>query len=408
MTARRRTDLDPTGLRLGELGPRLVRTGAAVGAFGLAAALLLGWAHHDQMRRFFYSYLVATVFFTTIAIGALFFVLLQHLTRARWSVVVRRVAEILTATFPLLGVLVAAGILLPLLLGADSLYLWSRPIAAGDHALEAKAGWLSPPAFALRCVAYFVVFTLLSRYFFARSVAQDHHRDPDLVARLRQASAPAMIAFAFATMLAGFDLLMSLDPYWYSTMYGVYFFAGAAVAVFAALAVIPLWLRRRGVLADAITVEHYHDIGKLLFAFVFFWGYIAFSQFMLIWYADLPEETRWLEPRLDTGWSWLSLILLVGHFCLPFLFLLSRETKRRLPVLLGLAGWMLVMHYCDLFWLVMPEYQRTGVSFGPIDLTALAGVGGLFVAAAARAAGRVFLIPIGDPRLDDSLEFESS
>ena len=390
-----------------DLSARIVKRAGAGGALLIALSVLLGWLRGDEMSRFFHAYLIAVTFFTTIALGGLFFVLLQHLVRARWSVVVRRLAEILTATFPLLGTLLALGVLIPMLLGADSLYLWSTAAAADDHLIHNKAGWLNVPFFAVRCLVYFSVWTLISRYFFARSVAQDESGDPAISERLRVASAPALIGFAFTTAFAAFDLLMSLDPHWYSTMYGVYFFAGAAMAIFATLALVALFLQARGRLLDAITVEHYHDLGKLLFAFVFFWGYIAFSQFMLIWYADLPEETNWLQHRMFTSWKWLSLLLLFGHFCLPFLFLLSRETKRRLPLLAGFSVWMLVMHYCDLFWLVMPEADKAGLSVALVDITTLFGVGALFVAAAARAAGRVNLLPTRDPHLGESLDFEN-
>jgi hypothetical protein len=399
-----RAALDPARLRLGDLAPRWARAGAAVGALGLAAALARGWLYHDRMGRFLHAYLVAVTFFATLAIGALFVVLLQHLLRARAGVVVRRLAEILAATLPLVGALCGAGVLLPLLVGVDSLYPWAGA-AAGDAA-AGRSAWLAPPAFALRCAGYFVLLSLLARHFFARSVAQDRTGDPEIGRRLRAAAGPALIGLGFATAFAGFDLLMSLDPRWSSSLYGVYFFAGAAVAISAALPLTAALLSRRGLLGDAIGAEHYHDLGTLLLAWICFWAYIAFSQFLLLWYADLPAETRWLAPRLTTSWRWLSLLLVVGHFALPFALLLARRVRRRPGALLAIGAWVLVMHYLDLFWLVMPACRPGGLSLGLVDLAALAGVGGLFVAAAARLAGRVWLVPIGDPALDDSLRFE--
>jgi len=394
-------------LELGDLGPRIVKLAGGVGIVFLALTVVLGMTVGDDMRKFFHSYLVSLTFFLSLALGALFFVLLQHLTRSRWSVVVRRLAEILTMTFPVLGVLFVVGLLAPMIAGNDSLYLWTTDAAQHDHLIQGKAGWLNVPFFAVRIVIYFVAWTLLSRYFFKKSLEQDESSDPEISERLRVVSAPGMIIYAFTTGFAAFDLLMSLDPHWFSTIFGVNYFAGCAVGIMALLAVVALFLQSRGKLEHSITVEHYHDIGKLLFAFIFFWGYIAFSQFMLIWYADLPEETIWFRHRMFTSWKWLSLVLLFGHFCFPFVCLLSRETKRRLHLLAGFAVWMLVMHFFDVYWQVMPEYDKSGFVFGLVDLTALIGVGGIFVAAAARVGSGVRLVPTGDPRLGESLSFEN-
>jgi len=350
---------------------------------------------------------VALTFFLSISVGALFFVMLQHLTRSVWSVVVRRIAEVLSATFPILGVLFLAGLVLPMVAGNDSLFLWSTEAAKHDHLIHGKAGWLNVPFFAIRIVIYFVAWTMLSRYFFKKSLEQDESGDSEISERLRVMAAPGLIIFAFATAFAAFDLLMSLDPHWFSTMFGVYFFAGSAISIMAMLALVPMFLQSRGLLKSSITVEHYHDVGKLLFAFVFFWGYIAFSQFMLIWYADLPEETIWYRHRMFTSWKWLSLVLVFGHFCFPFVGLLTRWTKRRLNLLAGFAIWMLVMHYFDLYWQIMPEYDKSGFVFGLTDITAFIGVGGLFLAAAARVASGVGLVAAGDPRLGESLTFEN-
>ncbi len=394
-------------LQLGDLGPRIVKLAGGVGVVFLALTVVLGLAQGDAMRKFFHSYLVSLTYFLSIALGALFFVLIQHLTRSRWSVVVRRIAEVLTMTFPVLGVLFVIGLLAPMIAGNDSLYLWTTEAAKHDHLIHDKMPWLNAPFFAVRIVVYFVAWTLLARYFFRKSLEQDEKNDPEISERLRVVSAPGLIIYAFATGFAAFDLLMSLDPHWFSTIFGVYYFAGCAVSIMAVLALVSLFLQSRGRLEHSITVEHYHDIGKLLFAFIFFWGYIAFSQFMLIWYGDLPEETIWYKHRMFTSWKWLSLLLLFGHFCFPFVSLLTRETKRRVQILAGLAIWMLVMHFFDLYWLVMPEYDKSGFVFGLIDVTAMLGVGGIFVAAAARVGIGVSLVPTGDPRLGDSLGFEN-
>ncbi len=400
--------LDPKeNVRLGAIGPKLVKLGAIVGVVGLGATAAIGAAIGDDMRRFFFAYLLALTFFISISSGALFFVAIHHLVRAKWSVAVRRIAELLGQGFPLLGVLLL-GIAIPTLLGYQGLYEWTDPhVAHHDHLIHGKTGWLNPTFFAIRLVIYAAIWIGLSRYFFKKSVAQDAGGKEELSESMRIASAPALLGYAIVTAFSSFDLLMSLEPRWFSTMFPVYFFAGCAVSIYAVLALVPMWLQKRGILASSITTEHYHDVGKLLFAFIFFWGYIAFSQFMLIWYANIPEETFWFKYRMFGSWQGVTIALLFVHFVIPFPLLMSRHTKRRRASLALFAIWALVAHWLDLFWLVMPEYSDASVSFHIIDLVALIGVGGLFLAAVARAARPVSLIPVNDPRLGESLAFEN-
>jgi hypothetical protein len=228
-----------------------------------------------------------------------------------------------------------------------------------------------------------------------------------LTVRMERRSGGAMVLFALTTAFGAYDLLMSLDPHWYSTIFGVYFFAGSVVGFFACLPIITRTLQRSGRLAHAITVEHYHDMGKLIFAFTIFWAYIAFSQYMLIWYANLPEETGWYLRRQTGGWQAVSLLLLFGHFIVPFLVLLPRWVKRDGRLLVLPAVWMLAMHWMDIYWLVMPEMGAKGVPLGLMDLACFLAVGGTFVAAAARRLRDRSLVPEGDPRLQESLAFES-
>ncbi|MCG8416598.1 MAG: quinol:cytochrome C oxidoreductase [Proteobacteria bacterium] len=397
------------------LGGSIFKAALPAGVVFLVIALIIGAASGDHLSRFFHSYLVALAYFLSVALGALFFVVLQPLVKAHWSVTVRRLAEILTSTFPLLGVL-ALGILIPMLLGSSGPYHhWVHP-APDDHVLHGKAAWLNVPFFAIRVAVYFAIWIFIARWFFNKSVEQDDTGDAEISDRLRAASGPSIIVFALTIAFAAFDLLMSLNPHWFSTIFGVYYFAGAAIAIFASLSLVGMFLQKKGKLTRSISVEHYHDLGKLLFAFVFFWSYIAFSQFMLIWYANLPEETVWYQPRLFTNWSGVSILLLVAHTIIPFVFLLSRWTKRVLSRLAFFSIWMMVMHYVDIYWIVMPEYiapnqTQTVFSYAvgdlAMDLFAFIGVGCLFVAFAARTAAKVNLIPIKDPMLGDSLKFEN-
>jgi hypothetical protein len=438
MSAASRPSLHPDEkIKLGSLGSKVVAGGLGVGILCLLLTVILGAAKGDEFRRFFFSYLVGFSYALSIALGALFFVVLQHLVRARWSVVVRRLAEIIAmGALPVL-LLLSLVILIPTALGYDELYYWSSELAhsvlpdgtAFDHLVHHKGAWLTAPFWALRVILYFAIWIAIARYFYKKSVAQDDGTHSENTDRLRRAAGPAIIAFALTLTFASFDLLMSLDPHWFSTIYSVWYFAGCALTIMCVLALVSMGLQRSGRLQHSVTTEHYHDLGKLTFAFVFFWGYISFSQFMLIWYANIPEETIWYQHRMFTSWKWVSLALLFLHFIVPFVLLLSRETKRRLPVFAGFAGYLMIMHWVDIYWNVVPEYPRydpdwmagriaaglepvfpleaQGINFHAMDVLATVGILGIVVAAVAMVGRKVKLIPTGDPRLPDSLRFEN-
>ncbi len=392
-------------LYLGPLAGRLKGMGMTAGVVCLAAAIVWGLMLGDDMRRFMHAYLMAFTYFLSFALGGLFFVLMLHLTSSTALVAVRRLAEILTAAFPMLFVL-SLGIIIPLWVGNKSLYLWSDPQAVqGDHILEAKAGYLNAPVFAIRMLIYFTIWMVLSRYFLKKSVEQDTTGDPALSGRMKKVAGPGMVLYALSTAWAGFDLLMSLTPHWFSTMWGVYYFAGAAVSVYALLAIMAFALQKSGRVTRSITVEHYHDCGKMTNAFTLFWAYIGFSQFMLIWVANIPEETSFFRSRMFTEWKWISLALIVLHFCIPFVGMMSRHVKRNPPLLALWCMYMLGVHLLDLYWVVMPAFSPEKIVIHPIDLLCVAGVGGLFLFGAISVAGNARLIPVRDPNLPVSLRF---
>lgn len=390
--------------RLGPGAEKLWRAAAAVGVAALALSLILAAVTAGGFRRLAFAYLTSYAWALSLALGALFFVILQHLTRAGWSVVVRRLAEGVAATLPYW-----AALALPVVASTGALYHWSHADAvAADRLLQAKSAYLNLPFFIVRLLVYFAVWVLLARFFVGRSRDQDESGDPAISLLLQRRAAPAMIGFALTLTFASFDLLMSLDPHWFSTIFGVYYFAGSIVGWVALLTVMALLLQRSGLLRHAITVEHYHDLGKLLFAFTVFWAYIAFSQFMLYWYAALPEETGWFVRRQTHGWGAVGLVLLFGHFLLPFLALLGRIPKRT-PRLLGVAAaWMLLMHWVDLYWLVVPEASREHAVPRLVDLTVAVAVAALGTAFVVRALRRHSLVPERDPRLEESLAFENA
>ena len=288
------------------------------------------------------------------------------------------------------------------------LFHWTHSDAvAHDRLLQVKEPWLNEGGFRLRAVVYFAVWTGLALFFRNSSRRQDASGDEALSRRMARFSPPAIALFALTLTFAGFDWLMSLDPHWYSTMFGVYFFAGTIVCAFAALTVLTLALDFAGYFRGVITGEPLHDLGKLLFAFTVFWAYIAFSQFFLIWYANIPEETGWFLHRLEGSWRPATMALAIGHFAIPFFFLMPRTIKRNRVLLLLGALWMLAMHLWDIYWLVMPNLHHEGVSFALLDVTSILGVGGLFVAVVSWLLGRGALLPTRDPRLVESLAFEN-
>ncbi|MFQ5700438.1 MAG: quinol:cytochrome C oxidoreductase [Acidobacteriota bacterium] len=387
--------LVPDGLLSRPMGSAL-----GVAAIGLGVSAIIGIGQPAQLWR---AYLVAYLFLLSLALGGLFFVLLHFATSAGWSVVVRRIAEHVMGTLPVLALL-----FLPLIFGLRALYPWSNPdIVAGDALLQHKQLYLNTGFFYLRAAFYLVTWSVLAWWFRAWSLRQDDSGEEAITLKLQRASAPALVVFGLTVTFAAFDWIMSLDPHWSSTIFGVYFFAGCVVAGLALLLILILWLQGRGLLTDMITLEHHHDLGKLLFAFVCFWAYIGFSQFLLIWYANEPEETEWYARRLHGGWSNLTIALAIGHFVLPFLFLLPRTLKRKRPLLLAAPYWLLVMHYLDLYWLVVPSLTRTRPGLHPLDLTVLGGLGGLFVAVLSFLMRQPGLVPLRDPRLEESLRFKN-
>ncbi|MBI5864730.1 MAG: quinol:cytochrome C oxidoreductase [Planctomycetes bacterium] len=376
-------------------------------------------------------------FCLSLSLGGLFFTILQHLTRAGWSVVVRRVAENVAGVLPVLAVLslpivvaVAAG-------WPDSIkdvYEWrgfdpaahvaeATPAATAHHLLLKKQAFLNPTFFTIRIAGYFIIWWWLVGFFRGNSIRQDETGDPGLTSAMQSRSALSMVLFALTTTFAAVDFLMTLDPLWFSTIFGVYFFSGGNVGFFSLLALTMCLLHRAGRAQKALSIEHFHDVGKLMFAFIVFWAYIGFSQYMLIWYANLPEETGWYLIRQEGSWKLMSLFLLLGHFVAPFLALVSRWPKRDPSTLIAAAAWMLLMHWFDMFWLVFPHAEQSVVSADPrLDtihaaalvwtdglqcVTCLLGVGGIFVWKMARNMASASLIPTRDPRLHESLAFEN-
>lgn len=375
-----------------------------IGVIGLLASAAGYFINHEQ---FFYSYLTAFVFWVTLGLGALFFTLIHHLVDAEWSVALRRVMEATMVTLPLLIVF-----FIPIAFGLSDLFEWSHSdVVASDPLLLGKSPYLNTPFFLARTAGYFLVWFLLTRSLYRRSIQQDTSSEKGQTIRMRQISAPGMVLFGFTLTFAAFDWMMSLTPHWYSTIFGVYVFVGALLASLAFFTLLLLYLRGEGVLADQITVEHYHDLGKLIFAFVVFWTYIAFSQYLLIWYGDIPEETAWYHARWVGSWKGMSMLVLFGHFVLPFIALVTRAAKRNLKVLGFIGFWMLFIHWVDLYWIVLPSMTAHGAegahgfSLSWMDLTTMLGIGGVFVWLFWKRFTAQPIVPVNDPKLEASFHF---
>jgi hypothetical protein len=402
---RRRANPDLKRIALGPL--------AIVGIVAVVGALLLARSQ-DQLPRFWHAYLIAATYCATLSLGGLFFVIIQYLAAARWGVVLRRLGEIIAMGIGVCGVFFAVIWFAQILAGSDSLYPWANETVRAGLA-EPKQIWLNPMFFIGRQVFYFVVWYGLANMFYRRSVEQDRSTNNDVVAPLLWHSGWSLLVFALTINFATMDWLMTLNPTWFSTIFGVYIFAGSAVGIFALLSVLIWRLQARGILTHSITEEHRHDIGKLLFGFVLFWGYISFSQFLLIWYAYIPEEIQWYSVRqfepTNTGISRALGWLFVLHFIIPFLGIMSRFVRRNKLLLAGWGVYMLVMHYFDLYFIIAPE---SDLAFWPLSLSAIAiyagamlGLGALYAAALVYIASGNWLIPVRDPRLEASLEFEN-
>jgi len=382
---------------------RLPLLGLGLAVVGLGASLAFGLASEAARSQLWHSWLVGSIFVLGIALGGLFFVLVHHATQAGWSVVVRRIAEDTMAALPFLALL-----FLPLLLfGMGDLFRWSHAEAMQDPLLLHKKPYLNVKFFVIRTVVYFAVWSALAFWFGRQSRLQDATGDPEITRRMRRASPLGLLLFGLTVTFFAFDWLMSLSPEWYSTIFGLYFFAGSVMAFFAFLSLVMIALRRAGLLLEVLSAEHQHDVGKLLFAFVAFWAYMAFSQFLLIWYANLPEETVFFAQRLVGSWRTASVVLALGHFVVPFFFLLPRTVKRNTAPLAAAAIWLLAMHLLDLYWLVMPNLHPAGMVPSLVDATALIGCCGAFLAAFGGALKRQALVPLRDPRLPESLTFEN-
>jgi hypothetical protein len=378
-----------------ELAPRQ-RQLLMAGGVGLAVSLVGLFFNPAQ---FLQSYLMAYMFVLGIALGCLALGMVHQLSGGAWGVVIRRPIGAAARTLPLLTLL-----FLPIALGMRHLYIWTdASLVAHDEVLQHKHVYLNVPFFLIRAAIYFAVWNALSYFLNAWSLEQDETGDPRIARRMQRLSAGGLLAYGLTITFASFDWLMSLEPHWFSTIYGVLILGGQGLSALAFLIAVLVWLSRRPPLDDIIAPEHFHDLGNLMLAFVMLWAYFAFSQYLIIWSGNLPEEIAWYLHRLQTGWRFVGLSLVLFHFVAPFCLLLSRAVKREAQMIVKVALGVLIVRLVDLFWLIAPEFHTAGVWVSwldvvlPLSLTAIWL--GYFVW---QLRGRAIL-PMHDPQFDEAL-----
>jgi hypothetical protein len=368
-----------------------------VGVVGLLASGLGYFLDHDQ---FFFSYLVNFAFFSSIALASLFFVLLQHLTRSHWSVAIRRIPE----TF-LSNIWIWALFIIPVILGMHSLYHWTHPEAvAHDPVLQGKAPFLNTTFFIIRQIIYFGIWSFLGYRMYHKSTEMDKTGDWGIQTLLRKTSGPGLFLFTITLAFASFDWLMSLDPHWYSTIFGVYYFAMSFQVMFATIILLIMFLFSKGLLTNTIQKGHIYDLGVQLFGFTVFYAYIAFSQFLLIYYANIPEETVWFLERLSGGYEYLAYFYFFGRFVIPFAVLLPKKAKSNYKIISTISVLILASHLVELYWLVMPVLDHHGFHFNWMTITSFLGLGGIFFGLFFHRFKQNKMIPVKDPQLANSLD----
>jgi len=389
-----------TGYIKKDLPGNILKTGGIL----LGIGLILGIAGFlvDSYRASF-AYLVSFIFFLSIVIGSLFLVALEYAANADWSTPFRRVSEFLAAGLPLLLIFT-----IPLLFNTDSLFLWSHSDYINtDKMLQAKSAYLNTPFFMIRVFAIFIIWIIFYNLIIRNSRKQDSTGNQALTKRNIILSVIFLPIFAVTITLVAVDWIMSLESKWFSTIFGVYLFAGVTWSALAALTITSIKLNEKGYLHSAIKEDHYYSLGTLMFAFTAFWGYIAFSQYMLIWYGNLPEETFWFMQRWDGGWKIISILLIITHFIVPFFYLLSYESKTNPKKLKFISIWILCVHFLDIYWLVMPSMARNdhAYSFSWIDFVFPLVFVGVLIIVFKKVAEKINLVPVGDPKLERGLKF---
>ncbi len=366
-----------------------------VAILGLAVSLIGAVLSPEQ---FAYSWLFGFAFWFTLCAGAFFWIIVHHAVDAEWSVMVRRQWENMAMLLPLLALF-----FIPVILFRQYLYEWMLIPPGGDHLLDSKRAYLNFPFWVIRALFFFAYFAIAAFFFRRFSIRQDRDGNPAFTLTMRRMAFVCLPLFALSLTFGAFDWLASLNYKWFSTMWGVYIFAGAAGSSMSLTVLVIAGLKRAGYLQETVTIEHFHIMGKWMLAFTVFWAYIGFSQYMLIWYANIPEETEYFILRNVESWNLLNLLLVIGRFFVPFAILLLRATKKKPEKLCMVAGWIVCMQILDIYVVVLPELHRAGVHMSFLDPLPLIGIGATLAFVYLRVAAKSSLFPVRDPRLIESL-----
>jgi len=361
---------------------------------GVAGVLLGVVAFLIDREQFLRSYLFAYLYWTGMALGCLAILLMHHVVGGKWGMLIRRLCEAGARTLPFMAVL-----LIPILLGMTTLYAWTRPEAAHDANIQSKAAYLNVPFFIGRAIFYFAIWFLYSHLLSKWSAAQDRSGDERLIGKMRALSAPGLVVFTITTTFAFIDWIMSLEPHWFSTIYGAMFMIGEMVESFAFVIALMIILSKMSPLREYVTPQHIHDLGNMLFAFMVLWAYLSFSQFLIIWAGNLPEEIPWYLSRLRGGWGWVALTIVIFHFAVPFALLLFRGVKRREDRLFRVCLLMIVIRLVDVYWITEPAFYGQRLRIHWMDFVTPFAVGGLWLAVFFWQLKSRPLLPVGDPRL---------
>lgn len=367
-----------------------------IGAIGIA---VLGFRDSQQ---FFRSYLFAFVFWMSFPLGSMAVLMLHHLTGGRWGLPIRRILEAGSRTLPITAVLG-----LPIIFGMSKLYIWTNAsMVQADEVLLDKRWWLNTPGFIVRYVIYFALWMLIAGLLTKWSREQDATGNPALADRMTALSAPGVVLWGFVLTGAAVDWVMSLEPHWYSTIYGLLFIVISALAAFSFTLFMLCRLSDYAPVRDSVAPKDYNDLGNILLAFLMLWAYLSFSQLLIIWAGNLKEEIPWYQQRAFGGWQPIGVALVVFHFFVPWMLLLQRGVKRRLRTLSFVALWIVVLTLLDIFWIVEPSWDRNAPRFHLADIFALLGIGGLWVAAFLWRLKQLPLLPLHDPRFEGVLLHE--
>lgn len=367
---------------------------------GIAGAALCAVGFFLSPFQFYRSYLWPYLFVVGLSVGCLAWLMLQYLTGGAWGVVIRRPCEAAARTLPLVALM-----FVPILIGIPNLYQWSHAnVVAADEVIRHKHVYLNVPFFLIRAAAYFGGWLFFSWFFNRWSAREDREGGLTAHRKMGALAGPGLIFWGFSVTFMATDWVLSLDPKWFSTMFGLLFMAGQGLSSMAFLIALLVLLSHRRPMSAVLTTRHLHDLGKLLLMLVMVWAYFSFSQFLIIWAGNLPTEIPWYLERLRGGWQYVGFLLVVGHFALPFALLLSRDLKRNFKFLAGIAVFILFMRLVDLYWVVAPDFLKGSFGVSWMDFAAPLGLIGLWLAYFLAQLEKRPLMPLRDPHLEEALE----